>query len=52
MLAVPAYRAALRLLKTREERDALRDALAAAIARDYLAEIGALELDRDKEDAA
>jgi hypothetical protein len=43
MLAVPAYRASLRLLVTREERDALRDVLATALARDYLAEIGELD---------
>ena len=53
LLALPAYRASLRLLRTREERDALRDCLAAAIARDYLAEIGALDdLDNRKEQAA
>jgi hypothetical protein len=38
MLALNAYRDALRLLRTREERDALRDALAAALAHDYVAE--------------
>jgi hypothetical protein len=43
MLALPAYRAALKLLRTREERDALRDTLAAAIAHDYLAEEGAFD---------
>ena len=43
LLAVPAYRASLRLLATREERDALRDVLATALARDYLAEIGELD---------
>jgi hypothetical protein len=46
MLAVPAYRASLRLLKTREERDALRDVLATAIAKDYLREGGLLD-DKD-----
>jgi hypothetical protein len=43
MLAIPAYRAALKLLHTREERDALRDTLATAIAADYLDEIGAFD---------
>jgi hypothetical protein len=43
LLTVPAYRASLKLLRTREERDALRDVLAAALAADYLAEIGVLD---------
>ena len=43
MLAIPAYRASLRLLATRQERDALRDVLATALARDYLAEEGVLD---------
>jgi hypothetical protein len=51
MLALPAYRAALRLLATREERDALRDTLASALAYDYLAEQGAFD-DLDQERAA
>ncbi len=51
MLAVPAYRAALKLLQTREERDALRDTLAAALAADYLEEIGEFGID-DVERAA
>ena len=49
MLALPAYTASLRLLCTREERDALRDTLAAALAGDYLAEEGVFdELDEER----
>jgi len=50
MLAIPAYRASLRLLRTREERDALRDVLCTAIAKDYLRESGLL--DAQEEDRA
>jgi hypothetical protein len=51
MLAVPAYRASLRLLSTPEEREALRDCLCAAIGKDYLRESGLLD-DQEQERAA
>jgi hypothetical protein len=41
-LVLGAYRAALRTLQTPDERETLRDVIAAALARDYLADIGAL----------
>jgi hypothetical protein len=41
-IVVGSYRAALRTLTPREA-DALRDVLCAAIARDYLTAIGALD---------
>ena len=52
MLAVPAYRASLRLLATREERDKFRDILTTAIARDYLRESGLLDDDQEQERVA
>ena len=39
MLAIGAYAAALRLLVTAAERTALRDTLAARLAKDYLDEL-------------
>ena len=48
MLAIGAYAAALRLLVTPVERTALRDAVAARLAKDYIAE----ELERDERDRA
>jgi hypothetical protein len=48
-LVLGAYLAARRLLRTPAERDVLRDVIACALARDYLAE---MELDERKERAA
>jgi hypothetical protein len=50
LLAVPAYRASLRLLATREERNALRDVLTTAIAKDWLRESGLLDDLRDDQE--
>ena len=45
LLAVPASKAAVPLLRTREERDALRDTLAAALAASYLEDMGGPGID-------
>jgi hypothetical protein len=48
MLAIGAYAAALRLLVTTAERTALRDAIAARLAKDYLEELDRAERDRNE----
>ncbi len=48
VLAIGAYAAALRLLVTAAERTALRDALAARLAKDYIEE----QLERVDQDRA
>lgn len=45
MLAVPAFKVALRLLRTRKERDALRGTLAAALAASYREDMGEFGVD-------
>lgn len=48
MLAIGAYAAALRLLVTTAERTALRDAIAARLARDYLEELEHTAAEQDR----